>query len=351
MAPRPGSPKGTGALACPLPARRRRVVACRRMPRGGFSWALRLVGPVLLLIVIVRMPDRAALGRVLGSADLAPLLAALALNAANLGLKVERWRGLLRAQGRSYGAGRATLAYLSSSYVGMLTPGRVGDALRAQYLRHDLGVSYPEGLASVVMDRVCDLYVLVVFVMVGVYRFSAVVGELAWLAWVGVLVLLTVLAPLALLVPGIAEAVVGRLYARAVGAGAGVETGGLARFLEALRGLVRRPLVVAAVMTVAAFFVNYAQGWLLARALHLDISFFDMVCLMAIASLLGLIPISVSGVGVREVLFALVFPALGYGVEAGVGLGLLIFAVMYLAPIAAGFVSWQMAPPPSGATG
>jgi hypothetical protein len=29
----------------------------------------------------------------------------------------------------------------------------------------------------------------------------------------------------------------------------------------------------------------------------------------------------------------------------------LIFAVMYLAPIAAGFVSWQMAPPPSGATG
>jgi uncharacterized membrane protein YbhN (UPF0104 family) len=104
-------------------------------------------------------------------------------------------------------------------------------------------------------------------------------------------------------------------------------------------------------MTAAAFLVNYAQGWLLARALHLDIAFFDMLCLMAIASLLGLIPISVSGVGVREVLFALVFPALGYGVEQGVGLGLLIFATLYLAPIAAGFVSWQMAPPPSGPTG
>ena len=61
-----------------------------------------------------------------------------------------------------------------------------------------------------------------------------------------------------------------------------------------------------------------------------------------------LVPISVSGVGVREVLFALVFPALGYGVEAGVGLGLLVFAVMYLAPIAAGFASFQAAPPPSG---
>lgn len=313
------------------------------MPRGGFSWALRLVGPVLLLIVIVRMP--AALGRVLASADPALLFAAVGLNVANLGFKVERWRLLLRAQGRSYSARRAWVAYLSSSYVGMLTPGRVGDALRAQYLRHDLGMSYPEGLASVVMDRVCDLYVLVGFVVVGVYRFSEVLaGEMAWLAWVGVLA--TVLAPLALLVPGIAEAVVGRVYVRALGAGG--EPGGLARFLEALRGLVRRPLLAAAALTVAAFLVNYAQGWLLARALHLDISYFDMLCLMAIASLLGLIPISVSGVGVREVLFALVFPALGYGAEAGVGLGLLIFAAMYLAPIAAGFVSWQMEPPPSG---
>jgi hypothetical protein len=315
------------------------------MPRGGFSWALRLVGPVLLLIVIARMPDRAALGRVLASADLAPLALAVALNAANLGLKVERWRVLLRAQGRSYAAGRAWVAYLSSSYVGMLTPGRVGDALRAQYLRHDLGVGYAEGLASVVMDRVCDLYVLVGFVVVGVYRFSGVLaGEVAWVAWLAVL--FTVFAPLSLLVPGIAEAAVGRVYAKV--AGDREEAGGLARFLEALRGLVRRPLLGAAAMTVGAFLVNYAQGWLLARALHLDISFIDMMCLMAIASLLGLIPISVSGVGVREVLFALVFPVLGYGVEAGVGLGLLVFAVMYLAPIAAGFVSWQIAPPPSG---
>jgi uncharacterized membrane protein YbhN (UPF0104 family) len=72
--------------------------------------------------------------------------------------------------------------------------------------------------------------------------------------------------------------------------------------------------------------------------------------MMAIASLLGLIPISVSGVGVREGLFALVFPALGFGVEEGVGLGLLIFATMYLAPVMVGFVSWQVAPPPSGPT-
>ena len=339
--------RAPGLRAGELGARGSCVVACGRMPRGGFSWALRLVGPVLLLIVIARMPDRAALGRVLASADLAPLAAALGLTAVNLGLKVERWRVLLRSRGLSYPTRRAWVAYLSSSYVGMLTPGRVGDALRAQFLRHDLGVSYPEGFASVVMDRMCDLYVLVAFVMVGVYRLSSVVvGELAWVAGLGAV--FAVLAPLSLLIPGIAEAVVRRVFSRALGAGG--EPGSVARFLEALRGLVGRPLFAAAAMTVGAFLVNYAQGFLLSRALHLDISFFDIMSMMAIASLLGLIPISVSGVGVREGLFALVFPALGFGVEEGVGLGLLIFATMYLAPVMVGFVSWQVAPPPSGPT-
>lgn len=336
-------PPGAG----PLGGRIAGVIASRGMPRGGFSWALRLIGPVLLLIVIARIPDRAALGRALATADAAPLALALALNAANLGLKVERWRMLLRAQGWPYPLGRGFTSYLSSSYLGMLTPGRVGDAVRAQYLRHDLGVSYAEGLASVVMDRVCDLYVLAVFVAVGVVRFSGVlVGELAWMAWLSVAA--TVLAPLALLVPGIAEAALARVYRRLRRVSEGEDAGGLARFLAALRAHVGRPLFGAAALTAGAFLVNYAQGWLLARALHMEISLFDMLCLMSIASLLGLLPISVSGMGVRELLFALVLPALGFRVEAGVALGLLVFAVMYLAPIAAGFASWQWAPPPSG---
>lgn len=314
------------------------------MRRRALRWALRLVGPVLLGIVIYRMPDRGAILRVLGSAEVWPLVSAVLLNAVNLQLKVARWCVLLRTQGHPYPMRRAWAAYLSSSYVGMLTPGRVGDVLRVQYLRHDLGMGYAEGLATVVMDRLCDLYVLVGFVAVGVVRFSSVVvGDLASIAWA--LVAFTALAPLVLLVPGIAETFVKVVYAKT--AKGRDEAGGLQTFLESLRAHVGRPLLVTVPMTAGAFLVNYAQGWLLARALHLQVSFFDIMCLMAIASLLGLVPISISGVGVREVFFALVFPALGYGAEAGVGLGLLVFAVMYLCLVAAGFVSWQVAPPPA----
>ncbi|HTN83976.1 MAG TPA: lysylphosphatidylglycerol synthase transmembrane domain-containing protein [Sorangium sp.] len=307
---------------------------------------VRLVGPLLLAVVILRMKDRDAVLAALASASAGPLALAAALNLLNIHLKVVRWDALLRAQGIRYPLGRAWASFMTSLYVGMLTPGRVGDLLRIRYLRHDLGVPYAEGLASVVMDRLCDLYVLAAFVAVGIARYSAVIaGRLAWLTWGGIAI--TVLAPLVLLIPGFAERLMLALSRKLAKAPVGAEPGAASRFLVALRAHVGRGLLVTLPVTVATFIVNFLQGYLIARALGLSLSLFDVTCLLAIANLLGLLPISIAGVGVREFFFALVFPSLGFSAEHGVSFGLLVFAVIYLVVVALGFVSWQVAPPPS----
>ena len=314
----------------------------RRLARA----AVRLVGPALLVLVIARMPDRKAILHALAGASLWPLALAVAVNVLNIHLKVVRWQAILRVRGIHYGTRRAWVSFLTSLYLGMLTPGRVGDVLRAQYLRHDLGVPYAEGVASVVVDRLLDLYVLVVFVAVGAVRYAPVLaGGLAWITWAGVAA--TALGPLLLLIPGVAEAVLGRAFARLSPDGGGA---GLARFLEAVRAQVGRPLLFTLPITVATFVINYLQGWLIARAIGLPLTLLDATCLLAIASLLGLLPISVSGMGVRELFFSLAFPMLGFTPAEGVTFGLLVFFVIYLVIVAIGFVSWQIAPPPSAAT-
>lgn len=306
---------------------------------------IRLIGPVILVFLVLRIGDTRAILKALAGADLWPLGIALVLNLACNHFKVLRWTALLRRRGVEYPLKRAWTSFLSSVYVGMLTPGRVGDVLRVQYLRHDAGIPYPEGLAIVVMDRICDLYVLVGFVALGVLRFSQVlVGKLAVVMWLGVA--LTVLGPLLLLIPGIAERLMSGVYERVAKERS---PDGLSRFLAALRDQVGPAIARSLLLTLAAFLVNYAQGWLIATAMHLTITFYDVVCLLAIASLLGLLPISVSGVGVREAFFALVFPLLGYSKETGVGFGLLVFITIYLAVVGLGFVSWQIAPPPTEA--
>jgi uncharacterized protein (TIRG00374 family) len=310
--------------------------------------AIRLVGPLILVLLVLKIGDPKAIGETLASASLAPLGLTLVLTVVCSHFKVLRWTALLRRRGVEYPVKRAWTSFLSSVYAGMLTPGRVGDVLRVQYLRHDVKMPYAEGLAIVVMDRICDLYVLVGFVAVGVVRFSQVlVGKLAVIMWGGVA--LTVLGPLLLFIPGVAEKLMGRVYEKlAQKVGGERSKDGLSRFLAALRAQVGPGLAQSLLLTLAAFLTNYAQGWLIARSLHLSIAFYDVVCLLAIASLLGLLPISVSGVGVRELFFALVFPVLGYSKETGVSFGLLVFLTIYLAVVALGFVSWQIAPPPTG---
>lgn len=309
--------------------------------------AIRLLGPVLLVIVLWRLDDPAALYRSVRDANLPLLLAATLLNPLNIHLKVVRWRVMLKHRGIHYPLKRAWLAFLTGAYLAMLTPGRVGDILRVQYLKRDLDVSYPEGLASVVMDRFCDLYVLAAFVGVAAVHFGPVLApELAWATWLCVAG--TVLLPLASLLPGLPEKVLGRVF-RTVGARFGGLEGGFQRFFTALRANFGWSLTITLPLTTLAFIVNYVQGAMIARAMGIDITFFDVTCLLAIASLLGLLPISLSGVGIREAFFAVIFPALALTAEQGVSFGLLVFAIIYIAITIAGFIAWQIAPPPIGA--
>ncbi len=324
----------------PMPAPAPTPTPLRRL----LKTAIRLLGPAILLFVLLRLQDPRAIGHAIARSDLLWLGGAILLNPVNIHLKVLRWQLLLRTRGIHYSTKRAWLAFLTSAYVAMLTPGRVGDVLRIQYLRHDADVPYSEGLASIVMDRLCDLYVLSAFVAFAAVRYGqAIAGQLALLTW-GCLAAV-VLGPLVLFVPGVAERVLGVVYRRI---GRDPEGKGLGRFLEAVRANVGWPLLITIPVTAATFLVNYVQGSMVAQAMGIDVSFVDVTCLLAIASLLGLLPISVSGVGVREAFFAVLFPTLGYGAETGVTFGLLVFVVIYVAITLMGFIAWQVSPPPTG---
>jgi hypothetical protein len=262
------------------------------------------------------------------------------LNVPVVHLKVERWRDLLAARGYHYPLGRSYAAVLSSLYLGMLTPGRVGDVLRIQYVRHEIDVPYAEGLATTLMDRFCDLYVLAAVVALGTVHFaSALNSDLMYVSWAAVAI--AALAPSLFLLRAPAE-----LVGQALRGLTERWHTSLAALFEALRAMIGRAVLVAIPLTVASFAINYAQGWVVARALGIELSYLDVASLLATTSLLGLMPISVSGVGVRELFLALVFPALGFPAAQGVAFGLLVFLCNYLAIVFAGFVAWQVAPPP-----
>jgi uncharacterized protein (TIRG00374 family) len=308
-----------------------------------FRWAMRLLGPLLLVWVVWRLADLGALVDTFAKAAMGPLLAAVLLNAVAIHLKLWRWRALLRSVDVPLSVESAYRAFLPSLYLGLVTPGRVGDALRIQYLKRDHAVGYANGLAVSIFDRLCDVYVLLAFVALGVVHLArAVSAPLAQTTWVAVG--LIAIAPVFLFVRGVAEPAAQWLYGRFSD---GEPHEGLSAFFAALRRQIGLSLVGPVLTTVAAFVVNYLQAWLGANALGIELTLVDVAALVAISSFLSLLPISISGVGIRESFFALVFPSLGLGETLGIAFGLVVFVVIYLPTLLVGFFAWLTWPPSS----
>lgn len=312
----------------------------RRLLRVG----VRLIGPALLVVVLLRLQDLDAVLAALTWDDAGLLTAGIGLGVLAHPLKALRWRALLAARGHRYGLSRALLSLLSAGYVGHLTPGRVGDVLRLQYLRHDLGVPYPDGLALLMIDRCCDVYVpLMVAVFAACALTPVLTSDLVLVIWLGVLFMAA--GPPLLFVPATARwaAALALRVAPSWTAGEGLD-----RFFAGLRHQRPRDLAVAAVFTALAMLLHYAQAYTIAVALDLQLALVDVVFLLAISGVLGAVPITIAGLGVRELFFALAFPQLGSSAEAGVIFGLGVFLVVHVPATALGFVSWQIAPPPLG---
>jgi uncharacterized protein (TIRG00374 family) len=304
---------------------------------------MRLLGPVLLVWVIWRFADLPVLLETFIQAAPLPIIAAILLNAAVIHAKLWRWRELLRTIDVPLGTAEAYRAFLPSLYLGLITPGRVGDALRIQYLKRDHAVGYSDGLAVSIVDRLCDVYVLLAFVAFGAVRLAnAVAAPLAQVTWVAVLAV--AVAPAFLFVRGIAEPAAQWLYGRFA---EGRPHQGLSTFFASLRRQVGPRLLGPIVVTFGAFLLNYLQAWLVARAFGIDLTFIDVIALVAISSFLSLLPISISGVGVRESFFALIFPALGFAGTLGIAFGLGVFGVIYLPTLVVGFAAWLVWPPSS----
>ncbi len=306
-----------------------------------FRLAMRLVGPLLLVWVVWRFADFAELVDTFAQAAIWPLVAAVLLNAVAIHAKLWRWRDLLRSVDVPLSVGSAYRAFLPSLYLGLVTPGRVGDALRIQYLKRDHAVGYADGLAVSIVDRLCDMYVLLAFVALGVVHLaSAVSVPLAQTTWIAIAAI--AIAPAFLFVRGVAEPVAQWLYGRFSD---GDAHEGLTVFFAALRRQVGLSLVGPVAITVLAFLTNYFQAWLVANAFGIELTFVDVAALLAISSLLSLLPISISGVGVRESFFALIFPAFGLAQTLGIAFGLGVFAVIYVPTLLVGFLAWLAWPP------
>jgi glycosyltransferase 2 family protein len=234
----------------------------------------------------------------LREARLGPLAAAVAALGGVYVIQGARWRWIARRQARS---SQATFVGLVVAGVGAnnVLPCRVGDLLRAHWLSRRTGTPRSRTLATVVVDRACDVFVLLAL-LIATYPFTP---RRTWIdrVYVASLVVTAILA---------AGLVATRLYVahrardgRTLPLSVRLSWPG-----RQLSGLIRGTAAVvgpgdlaAAVALSAAAWVLWAAGlWLVADALGIDLALWQAAFMTGLVNLGTAVPSSPGFVGTYQ---------------------------------------------------
>lgn len=258
--------------------------------------------------------------RLLARADPGWLGAAMLALTAQTVLSALRWRLTARQLGQAIPLGRAVGEYYLAQVVNQSLPGGVlGDAGRAVRARHQAGLR--RAGAAVAIER-----------MAGQVALFAVLaaGSVAVTLWPGGLVLPE-------WVPGLVAVLMAAGLGAAAGiAGAGRLRGRVGRVARDLRGALAVTLLAPGALprqiglNLAITGANLSAFAFCARATGTQLSVSEAAVLVPLILLTMILPLTVSGWGLREGAAAGLFPLVGASAQAGLAASL-AFGLVFLA--------------------
>jgi glycosyltransferase 2 family protein len=247
-----------------------------------------------------------------------PLAVGLALFVPIISGSVERWRWLLRGSAHlPFGLG--VQCFLAATSLNSIVPSKLGDLGKAWFIHRRKVTDLPRATNSVVLEKLLDLSGLcVVFV----------VGTALWGRWDALTVPITAFSVVVFLFTAAylsihrswnpTLAVLARLAKRWAPARAMVDDAS-----DFTAHLSNHPLRLVAILfgSVGLWALHMAQIYYFFLALNADVTFGQVTALAPVAILVGLLPLTVGGMGTRDAaLIALFQPWVEPSVMAGVGL-------------------------------
>ena len=284
--------------------------------RRWVMYGLRLTLTVVVLSILLVKVDVGEMARVFGWVKWPFLGGALALVIPNLGLQCYKWRYLVRVVKPGVRIGEIVWSVLAGLGLGLVTPGRIGEAGKIFYVRD----ARRRALAGLVVAE--RAYIMVFNVGLGGIAFAVLVGKYLWIVFVPLAITLFSLA----LAPEAGVRVLRRLFGRLPFK---EKLSPLLDGLDKLNGDHGRRILF---LSVLFFAIHWIQFYLLISAFG-DIEVTAALwAIPAIVFVRSMLPVALGDLGIREAASVFVLGKFGIPDAVAVNAALLLFGMNVFVP-------------------
>ena len=318
----------------PMPA----VLKDRKPVRGAIVWWLRILGVIAFLVILKQLPGAREV--TLDRMDVRWLGACMGLAVLQLFMDAFVWHWLLSIQRIRLTFLETLVNHLSSQYLGLVTPGHVGEFLAAGYVTTGTGITFGYALSSVVMRKLLAWISIIGFGVWGLQH-SADLSFLQGVKWVLVAAIVVVLA----MGGGIAIWIfslrrLARKWERLT-----PWLIDMTEFWSGMRALTGPQLLLPLAISALAFSLLFFQLNAVLHALGISLPLVLVAKIMATSRLTArIIPLSIVGFGSKDVSVILLLAQ--HGIAQGVGLTvtLLLLTGTYLVTLLLSGLGWWIKP-------
>ena len=247
--------------------------------------------------------------------------------------KALRWQFILRRQNIHISFQEALLFYLSSVYMGMITPGRLGEFGKVFYIR-DKGHAYGKLFFGVFLERIFDLLILSYLAVYGMFSFYKIFSENLWglfILLVLVLIIIVVFYYLNNAYNLLLNIIPSKFRSRII------ENWNI--FKSEFNTIGVWSYLVIFFLSISGWVIFYGVLFMLTRSMEININFLQVIFFASISAFIAMLPISYAGIGTRDVALIYLFGAIGLDKELAIAFSS-IFLLIYLFILSTSAISW-----------
>lgn len=265
------------------------------------QYGIKLIGVILFILILLNI-DRAALLEALKEVSPVHVVMTILLFPIIYWIKAYRWHVLMQAAGARVALAESVNLYLSGLFLGIVTPGRLGEALKMPTMMSQ-GLSWIKSFVIIVIERLLDFALLSLMAIVGVGLLVSW-QIAAFITGIGVIVGLIVLL----------------LFHRYP-------------LLQKLEHIFwgKKTWSVLTVLTVANWVIYFFQLTVLAWGFGIEIPILTFAAIMALVGMFSILPIAPAGLGTRDAAMLYLFSRFGIDPSLIVAYSLSIFVLTVLA--------------------